>query len=1033
MRKRYWSRKTLRRPAVFVRRFGLFTRLGAVISRAPWVVIAAWVVLAATLSVVFPSLSQLSQKDPAALLPADAPSSVSAREMNAAFDESRSGNTVVLVLSRPGGLDDEGLYRRLADRLASNTTDVVGVREFLSSPALRPALTSDDGQVWLLPVELTGTLGSPAAYAATNRVVDIARDTVAGSGVQLDIAGPAATALDVGTASGRDQHRIEIAMAVMLLIILLVIYRNPVTILVPLLTIGVSLLTAHGVVAGFGLQGLGITAHTVALVTALVAGAGTDYAVFLMSRFHDFGREGRPTDTAMRLALTGIGKVIAASAATVALTFAAMGFTQLAIVSDTGVALALTVTVCFLAAVTFLPALLVVLGRRGWIPPRPALTRGLWRRSGARIVRHPGRYLAASLVVLAALAGCAALVRFDYDNRTALPDSAASIRGFEVMQRHFPAGSIVPEFIVVSSPRDLRTPRALSDLEQLARRVTQLPDIDAVRGITRPNGTALEQARLSYQAGAVGSSLHDAASGINDHAHDLDELATASALIADALNMLHEQADETIPAVQELVAALDYLRGGWDTARDSLDTGADNTAAVTDHAATESDDVAMLLTLMRAATETIEQNLDRDPQDLTWMDSVLDGLNTSTTCADAPSCDRVRSWLQRLVTARDEGRLDPAADAGRRLRDTPDGQRLKSAADNLRDALDDTGDALESVGGATDDATGGQLDAIRANTELLAAASRQVAAGVRALVDQVTAMGTDLSEVSEFLLTMKSEAAAPSMSGFYIPPQYLDDDDFREAARFYVSEDGHTVRYMVQTRLNPFSTAAMDQIDAILATARDTRPNTSLADASVSMNGGSVTLRDIRDYYTHDLRFIVLVTIAVVFAILSLLLRAIVAPLYLVASVVLSYLAALGIGVLVFQYLLGQELYWALPGLAFIILVAVGADYNLLLVSRLREESGAGVRTGVIRTVGATGGVITAAGVIFAASMFGMLAASLTTLVQTGFVIGVGLLLDTFVVRTLTVPAIAATLGSANWWPSKSAAAEPLRYHEQLN
>ncbi|MGV0634692.1 RND family transporter [Mycolicibacillus trivialis] len=1030
MRKRYWSREAPRRPAAFLRRARVFGRLGAMISRTPWVVIGAWVILAAALSAGFPSLSQLSQKDPAALLPDDAPSVVSAAEMNAAFDESRSGNTLVLVLSRPDGLDDEALYRRLADRLAANTTDVVGIRDFLDSPALRPALTSDDGRAWLLPVEVAGTLGSPPAYAATNRVIDIARDTVAGSGVQLDIAGPAATALDVGTASEHDQHRIEIAMAVMLLLILLVIYRNPVTILVPLLTIGVSLLAAHGVVAAFGMQGLGITAHTVALVTALVAGAGTDYAVFLISRFHDFGRDGQPTDTAMRLALGGIGKVIAASAATVALTFAAMGFTTLAVVSDTGVALALTVTVCFLAAVTFLPALLVVLGRRGWIPPRPALTRGLWRRSGARIVRRPGRYLAGSIVVLVALAGCAGLVSFDYDNRTALPDSAASIRGFDVMQRHFPAGNIVPEFIVVSSPRDLRSPRALSDLEQLARRVGQLPDIEAVRGITRPNGTALEQARLSYQAGAVGSSLYDAASGINDHVDDLDELATAAGLIADALTMLHEQADETIPAVQELVAALDYLRGGWDTARDGLDTGLNHTGAVTDHAADQSEDVAMLLTLMRAATETVEQNVDRDPRDFTWMDSVLDGLNTSTTCADAAGCARVRDWLQQLVTARDEGRLDPAADAARRLRDTDDGQRLKSAADNLRDALDDTGDALQSVGGATDEDTTGELDAIRANTELLAAASRQVAAGVRALVDRVTAMGMDLSEVSDFLLTMKSEASAPSMSGFYIPPQYLDDDDFREAARFYVSEDGHTVRYLVQTRLNPFSTGAMDQVDAILATANDARPNTALADAEVSMNGGSVTLRDIRDYYTHDLRFIVLVTIAVVFVILSLLLRAIVAPLYLVASVVLSYLAALGIGVLVFQYLLGQELYWALPGLAFIILVAVGADYNLLLVSRLREESGAGVRTGVIRTVGATGGVITAAGVIFAASMFGMLAASLSTLVQTGFVIGVGLLLDTFVVRTLTVPAIAATLGTASWWPSKPAGRTAVGYDD---
>jgi len=99
--------------------------------------------------------------------------------------------------------------------------------------------------------------------------------------------------------------------------------------------------------------------------------------------------------------------------------------------------------------------------------------------------------------------------------------------------------------------------------------------------------------------------------------------------------------------------------------------------------------------------------------------------------------------------------------------------------------------------------------------------------------------------------------------------------------------------------------------------------------------------------------------------------------------------------------------------------VAVGADYNLLLISRIRDESPSGVRFGVIRTVSSTGGVITAAGLIFAASMFGLLFATISMMVQAGFVLGMGILLDTFLVRTVTVPAIAAMVGRANWWPSR--------------
>jgi RND superfamily putative drug exporter len=178
-------------------------------------------------------------------------------------------------------------------------------------------------------------------------------------------------------------------------------------------------------------------------------------------------------------------------------------------------------------------------------------------------------------------------------------------------------------------------------------------------------------------------------------------------------------------------------------------------------------------------------------------------------------------------------------------------------------------------------------------------------------------------------------------------------------------------------------------------------------------------MRDVRNYYNHDIRFIITLTIIVVLLILIALLRAIVAPLYLIGSVIISYLAALGIGVIVFQFILGQELHWSVPGLTFIILVAIGADYNMLLISRIRDESPRGMRSGVIRTVGSTGGVITAAGLIFAASMFGLLFASISTIVQAGFVVGTGILLDTFLVRTITVPAMAVLVGRANWWPSR--------------
>jgi RND superfamily putative drug exporter len=138
-----------------------------------------------------------------------------------------------------------------------------------------------------------------------------------------------------------------------------------------------------------------------------------------------------------------------------------------------------------------------------------------------------------------------------------------------------------------------------------------------------------------------------------------------------------------------------------------------------------------------------------------------------------------------------------------------------------------------------------------------------------------------------------------------------------------------------------------------------------------------------------------------------------------VGTVVLSLGASFGLSVLIWQHLLGIELYWIVLALAIIILLAVGSDYNLLVIARFKEEIGAGLNTGLIRTMAGTGSVVTAAGLVFAFTMCGFVFGDLMVLAQIGTTIGVGLIFDTLVVRSFMTPAIAALLGRWFWWPLK--------------
>ena len=431
------------------------------------------------------------------------------------------------------------------------------------------------------------------------------------------------------------------------------------------------------------------------------------------------------------------------------------------------------------------------------------------------------------------------------------------------------------------------------------------------------------------------------------------------------------------------------------------------------------DVTATLVANMQSLGAELDQNMQSITGVYSWAAPIVAALNASPMCNIDPACIKSRDDLNRVVTAYEDGSLGKLSDLGRQLKVTQDGQTLDQTLRSVGKSLDEAVDSARKLGIADAASIQQKLNSVQKGASQLADASQQLAEGVQQLVDKTREMGGGLDQASAFLLAMKRDAANPPMSGFYIPAEVLTQAEFKKAATLFISADGHTARYLVQTALDPFSTAAMDQVQGIIKTAESAQPNTTLADAKVSMVGFSVAQRDIRDYYNADVEWIIVVTLIVVFLILVALLRAIVAPIYLVLSVILSYLSAVGIGVVFFQFILGEQLSWNVPGMAFLVLVAVGADYNLLLISRIRDESQRGIRSGVIKTVGATGGVITSAGLIFAASMFGLTFSSISNIVQVGFIIGVGLLLDTFLVRTITVPAMAVLVGKANWWPSK--------------
>jgi RND superfamily putative drug exporter len=230
------------------------------------------------------------------------------------------------------------------------------------------------------------------------------------------------------------------------------------------------------------------------------------------------------------------------------------------------------------------------------------------------------------------------------------------------------------------------------------------------------------------------------------------------------------------------------------------------------------------------------------------------------------------------------------------------------------------------------------------------------------------------------------------------------------------SSDGRIATFDVVFSDDPYSNPALERVELMRE-----RLDTLGPGLQALVGSGSAIQLDYREAANRDLKVIVPVVLLVIFVTLVALLRALVAPLYLIGSVILSFFGILGISLAIWHFLLGESDFDAsFPTFAFVFLVALGVDYNIFLMDRVREEARReGTRKGLLRAFIATGPVITSAGIILAGTFAVLLTMPITILAEVGLTVALGVLIDTFLVRSVMVPAITQLLGDRAWWPSR--------------
>jgi putative drug exporter of the RND superfamily len=847
-----------------------FAKFGKFLIKARYFVLLFWIALAVVIALTAPSLSKVGTTDEKSFLAAGSPSAQVSDLLASKYPSLKANKGEgVAVFYRPGGLTaaDREYMQKVDAWLKSDQRpkSVSGVTSAFTNPDMKARLQSTDGTTMLSQVIFSHT-----AYATEtgNDVVKL-RDHFKQhpAGLQVYVTGAPGIAKDMNEVVDQSAKNTTIATLILVIALLLIIYRSPVAPVVPLVTIGIAYVISLGILGFLAQGGWKISTSITAFLVVLIFGAGTDYCLFMISRFREelSARENERYEGGAKEAVvatsSSISTVITASASTVIIGFLGLAVASFGMIKSMGPSLAIGIGITLLAGLTLVPALMAILGDKMFWPfharvyQERKVRRLSWEKISAFITTN-AKYVVPVILVLL-LIPCIGLFRQkqSFDLLTQLPKSQESVKGFDVIKKHFNQGDMMPVDLVISSKKaDING--LLKSSYLLSSKLAGANGVSGVISIVNPQG--------SFE-----KSPYDSAFMMSTFAGSASKMAQALSNPAAAAAVAGE--------MQQVKVASEYMQ-----------------------------EIAKVYPEVTAQPAYIE--------------------------------------ISKMLTG------------------------------------------LGQPGAATDPA------ALKAGLEKIAA---------------------DFNSLASFLEGKK----------VYVYPQAMasQSPELKALEGAFVSPDQTTVRSYVILKTDPYATASLTTIRELRKQASALLTENQMGSLKASVGGTTAGFADIQTAINKDIVNVMIIVTIGVMLVFMILLRSIIAPLYLMATVLLSYGATLGIVTLLFQDALGQNgILYMIPILLFVLLIALGADYNIFLSSRIREESGkVGIHEGVRIASSKTGGIITACGIILAGTFATLVVAPMQLMVQVGVAVAIGILLDTFIVRALLVPAIATLVGRWNWWPSK--------------
>lgn len=989
-------------------------------------------------------------------------SSMAAEILAEASGEKDAGETTVALVfySEHPLTETEIAEAERAIHLLEEKKEQLGITEILThftDETLKEQLVAEDGKAILASLTLQWKDQEP------QELTNMFYETLAGIKVDYDFTSEWMVAQDLITSSQAGVKRTEGLAIVFIMIVLLLVFRSVLAPLIPLVTVGLTYLASQSIVAILvDTVDFPISTYTQIFLVAVLFGIGTDYCILLLSRFKEELTIQDSTANAIIETFKNGGRTVLFSGFAVMVGFASIGLSQF-ILFQSAAAVAVGVAVLLIALFTVVPFFMALLGKKLFWPSKRKLEQTdskLWARFGNFSLKRP----VFSLIVVAIV--CIPFLLFydqtiSFDSMEEISDDYGSVKAYKAIAESFSPGEAMPAKIVLKNDEAMDDEEYFHIVEQLSSELEKLEAVNVVRSITRPAGEKLEDFLLANQVEQLEKGLGEGKEGIIQ--------------IKDGLKEASTQLTNSEPELLEVIDGIEQLVAGTGELYDGLEEIQTNLAAIEDGIREGTIGVQELKSGLAQAKSGLEEILKAHQELLNGYEALQKGVSELSGGYEEIhlAVQNLRDGLEQLF-ANLFGYLemkygDLSEDLiylqmkGEALAIPEEMKKLIEGIEelnagialinqNMTEANIGFSQSLEGqqeivagleaiIAGLSELEQGitqladGQGKIVDAFPELLDGlgsvhdGQSQLAEGFQSLGDQLEQlteglnMGADgLEQVSEGLTTAQGYLSELSDSSFnssiHIPKEVLENEEFQKVLDIYLSEDRKVMTMDIVFNDNPYSNRAIGQIGEIEETVKRVTKGTKLENAVLAIGGATSLNNDLKTISSEDYtRTAILMLIGISF-ILIFLFRSLIMPIYIIGSLILTYMTTMAINELVFVDLFGYEgITWAVPFFSFVFLIALGVDYSIFLMDRFNEYKNMPVKEAIYTAMVKMGTVIISAAIILGGTFAAMMPSGMLSLLMIASITIIGLMLYSFVVLPLFIPVMVNTFGKANWWP----------------